>query len=49
METGLIALMLLILWGPAVLYVGWRVVKMLNAPKGEQSTQQVAAEQASQH
>lgn len=47
METGLIALMLLILWGPAVLYVGWRVVKMLGAPKGEQ--QQVAAERASQH
>ena len=47
METGLIALMLLILWGPAVLYVGWRVVKMLNAPKGEQ--RHVAADRASQH
>ena len=49
METGLIALMLLILWGPAVLYVGWRIVKMLNAPKGEQPAQQMAAEEASQH
>jgi hypothetical protein len=47
METGLITLMLLILWGPAVLYVGYRVVKMLAAPKGEQ--QHVAAERASQH
>ncbi|WLI90592.1 hypothetical protein Q4S45_05590 [Massilia sp. R2A-15] len=48
METGLIALMLLILWGPAVLYVGWRVVKMLNAPKVQQP-QHVAADQAGQH
>lgn len=47
MESGLIVLMLLILWGPAVLYLGWRVVKMLNAPKGEQ--QQAAADRASQH
>jgi hypothetical protein len=45
METGLIALMLLILWGPAVLYVGWRVVKMLNAPKREQQPQHIAADQ----
>lgn len=47
METGLIALMLLILWGPAVLYVGYRIVKMLSAPKGKQ--QHVAAERASHH
>lgn len=47
METGLIALMCLILWGPAVLYLGWRVVKMLSAPKGEQ--QYVPAERADQH
>lgn len=47
METGLITVMLLILWGPAVLYIGWRVVKMLNVPKGE--PQSVAADQASQH
>ena len=47
MEVGLIAFMMLILWGPAVLYIGWRVVKMLNAPKSEQ--QHVAADRASQH
>jgi hypothetical protein len=47
METGLIALMLLILWGPAVLYIGYRVVKMLSAPKGEQ--QHAATDQARQH
>lgn len=47
METGLITLMLLILWGPAALYIGWRVVKMLNAPKVAQ--QPVAADRASQH
>ncbi len=47
METGLIALVGLILWGPAVLYVGWRIVKMLGAPKGEQ--QGVPADRANQH
>lgn len=35
MEKGLIVLMVLILWGPAVLYLGYRFIKMFNSPDGE--------------
>jgi|GEM_PF-1319277 hypothetical protein len=35
MEKGLIVLMLLVLWGPAVLYLGYRFIKMFNSPDGE--------------
>ena len=35
MEMGLIVLMLLVLWGPAVLYLGYRFIKMFNSPDGE--------------
>lgn len=35
MEKGLIVTMLLVLWGPAVLYLGYRFIKMFNSPDGE--------------
>jgi hypothetical protein len=35
MEKGLIVLMVLVLWGPAVLYLGYRFIKMFNSPDGE--------------
>lgn len=35
MEKGLIVLMVLVLWGPAVLYLGYRFIKMFNSPEGE--------------
>lgn len=35
MEKGLIVLMVLILWGPAVLYLAYRFIKMFNSPDGE--------------
>lgn len=35
MEKGLIVVMLLVLWGPAVLYLGYRFIKMFNSPDGE--------------
>ena len=35
MEKGLIVLMLFVLWGPAVLYLGYRFIKMFNSPDGE--------------
>lgn len=35
MEKGLIVLMVLLLWGPAVLYLGYRFIKMFNSPDGE--------------
>lgn len=35
MEKGLIVLMVLLLWGPAVLYLAYRFIKMFNAPDGE--------------
>lgn len=35
MEKGLIVMVLLVLWGPAVLYLGYRFIKMFNSPDGE--------------
>lgn len=40
MEKGLIVLMLLVLWGPAVLYLGYRFIKMFNSPDGERYAKQ---------
>lgn len=39
MEKGLIVLMVLILWGPAVLYLGYRFIKALKAPADGQQRQ----------
>lgn len=35
MQKGLIVFMLLVLWGPAALYLGYRFIKMFNSPDGE--------------
>ena len=42
MEKGLIVTMLLVLWGPAVLYLGYRFIKMFNSPDGERLARRVA-------
>ena len=42
MQKGLIVLMLLVLWGPAVLYLGYRFIKTFNSPQGERLARRAA-------
>ncbi len=42
MEKGLIVFMVLVLWGPAVLYLGYRFIKMFNSPDGERLSRRSA-------
>lgn len=52
MEKGLIVLMLLVLWGPAVLYLGYRFIRTFNSPASvarDRGAEDEAGSQAVKH